>query len=135
MEKGSCLCGKIEYEVELIPEKTFNCHCVQCRKSHGAAFATQVFAKGSTLKFIKGEELIGEYQGELGIRAFCRHCGSRLMNYASDKNVYLSIALSTLDSDYSRGPVAHAFVAHKAAWHTPSTEIPAFDELPVGAIE
>ena len=27
MVKGSCLCGEIEYEVELIPGKVFNCHC------------------------------------------------------------------------------------------------------------
>ncbi len=24
MTQGSCLCGQIEYEVELIPDKTFN---------------------------------------------------------------------------------------------------------------
>ena len=53
MVKGSCLCGEIEYEVELIEDKIFNCHCSQCRKSHGSAFATQAFAKGNSLNFLK----------------------------------------------------------------------------------
>ncbi|MBI3562857.1 MAG: GFA family protein [Gammaproteobacteria bacterium] len=83
MINGSCLCGAIEYEVEEIPGKIYNCHCSQCRKSHGAAFATQVFARGATLRFIKGEELLKEYRQVPGhgvIRAFCSKCGSRLMN-------------------------------------------------------
>lgn len=133
MVKGSCLCGEIEYEAELIKDKIFNCHCTQCRKSHGSAFATQAFAIGESLKFLKGEKFIGEYKGGHCIRAFCKNCGSRLMNYAPDKNNYLSIALSTLDSNFKSGPVAHVFVAYKAPWSIPSSEIPSFDELPDGA--
>jgi len=135
MVKGSCLCGEIQYEVELVPEKIFNCHCSQCRKSHGAAFATQAFAKGETLNFIKGEALISEYQSGRGVRAFCGNCGSRLMNYATDKSLYLSIALSTLDTETEQGPIAHAFTSFKAKWHTPATDIPSFDEMPKGAFD
>ncbi len=78
MVKGSCLCGEIEYEVELIPGKVYNCHCSICRKSHGAAFATLAQAKADTLRFLKGEELLSEYQGRRGIRAFCSKCGSKM---------------------------------------------------------
>jgi len=70
MAKGKCLCGAIEFEVELISEKTFNCHCSRCRRSHGAAFATQVFAKGETFKFIKGEDKISEFKDRPGVRHF-----------------------------------------------------------------
>jgi len=135
MVGGSCLCGEIEYEVELVPGKIFNCHCSECRKSHGSAFATQAFAVGETLKFRQGEELLGEFKEGHCIRAFCSKCGSRLMNYAPDKNQYLSIALSTLDTDIENGPVAHAFVAYKASWHNPASEIPSFSEIPKGAID
>lgn len=57
------------------------------------------------------------------------------MNYAPDKNLYLSVAMSSLDSDYQAKPVAHAFVAYKASWHIPATDIPAFDEMPAGALD
>ena len=135
MVKGSCLCGEIEYEVELVDGKVFNCHCSQCRKSHGAAFATQAFAKGETLKFSKGEELLGEYKGSKGIRAFCKNCGSRLMNYAPDKDMYLSVALSCVDSEVIDGPVAHANVEFKAPWHSPAQDIPSFQGIPDGALD
>ena len=135
MITGSCLCGSIEYEVEPIPGKIFNCHCTQCRKSHGAAFATQAFAQGSTLSYVKGEELISEYDGHGGVRAFCSRCGSRLMNYAPDKNLYLSVALSCVDSEYEGKPIAHANVDFKAVWHSPSKDIPSFPGMPEGALD
>ena len=138
MIKGSCLCGAIEYEVEEIPGKIFNCHCPQCRKSHGAAFATQVFTKGATLRLIKGNEHLKEYKqfpGHGGIRAFCSNCGPRLMNYLPDKNIYLSVALSSIDSAFDGKPVAHAFVGSKASWHQPSGDIPSFESIPTGALE
>jgi len=135
MVSGSCLCGEIEYQVELIPEKVYNCHCSQCRKAHGATFATQVFAKGNTLKFKKGEALLGEYKGELGVRAFCTKCGSRLMNYAPDKSLYLSVSLSSIDGEHNIVPVAHANVESKASWHNPSEDIPSFPGIPDGALD
>ena len=135
MIHGSCLCGAIEYAVEEIAEKTYNCHCSQCRKSHGAAFATQMFAKGETLKFTKGENLIKEYTGHGGVRAFCTICGSRLMNYAPDKSLYLSVALSSVDSKLDVKLVAHANVDSKAPWHDPSDDIPAFQGMPDGALD
>jgi len=135
MVKGSCLCGGIEYEVELIPNKVFNCHCSNCRKAHGAAFATQALAKAETLHFIKGQELLKEYRGQRGIRAFCGNCGSRLMNYAPDKNMYLSVALASVDTLCNAKPMAHAFVGSKADWVEPTPGISAFATIPPGALD
>ena len=106
MIRGSCLCGKIKFEAEERPGKIFNCYCSICRKSHGAAFATQVFVKGETLRILKGEEFLKEYFSGRGYRAFCSNCGSRLMNYAKDKSLYLSVALSSIDSGFEGRPVA-----------------------------
>lgn len=135
MIQGSCLCGAIKYEAEPIHGKVYNCHCSQCRKSHGAAFATQALVKGDTLRFLKGEELIKEYTGHGGVRAFCSNCGSRLMNYAPKKSLYASFALSNIDSEYGGKPVAHANVDFRAPWHTPSEDIPSYPGMPDGALE
>ncbi|WP_324703801.1 hypothetical protein [Lyngbya sp. CCY1209] len=35
--KGRCLCGDIEFRVELIPGQVYSCHCSICQRSHGAA--------------------------------------------------------------------------------------------------
>ena len=133
---GSCLCGEIEYEVELIPEKTFNCHCSYCRKAHGAAFATMAFAKGESLKLNKGESLLTEHwNGSRSYRAFCSACGTRLMNYAEDKSNYLSVALSTVDTPVDFKPVANVNLESKASWCEPCEGIPGFDALPDNIFE
>lgn len=130
MVNGSCLCGAVQFQVEEDKSRIFNCHCSYCRKSHGAAFATQLFAKGETLKFLKGEEVLSEYKHKLGYRAFCSLCGSRIMNYAKDKNQYLSIALGCVDGDFDGSPIANCFVGSKASWFEVSNKIPSFDKLP-----
>jgi len=108
---------------------------ITCRKSHGAAYATQALAKGNTLRFLKGEELLKEYTDHGGVRAFCSNCGSRLMNYAPDKSLYLSVALSSIDGNYDGKPIAHAYVDSKASWHNPSDDIPSYPEMPDGALD
>ncbi|MGB3401726.1 MAG: GFA family protein [Microcoleaceae cyanobacterium] len=144
--KGSCVCGAIEFEVTEIPNMVFNCHCTRCRKSHGAAFATQAFAIRDSLKFIRGEaeswrcrltsrqtfqeEVLKEYESTGGIRTFCSHCGSRLMNYAKDNGDYLSIALSCIDTPHNLKPVAEVCISSKVDWHDLCDQLPHYDELP-----
>jgi len=130
---GKCLCGKIEFAAQAMPELVFNCHCSRCRVSHGADYATQAFAIRDSLKFSKGQDLLTEYESTGGIRTFCSNCGSRLMNYAKDGGDYLSIAISCLDSSYQGEAVAHCFAGSKAPWHQLSENIPSFEELPDSA--
>ncbi len=131
MVEGSCLCGKVEYEVELYPEKTFNCHCSFCRKAHGAAFVTLTLAKGESLNIKKGLDCLKEHKNDLGgYRTFCSNCGTRLMNYAPDKKMYLSIALSTVDTPVEFKPIAHANTESKASWHEPYSGIYCFSGIP-----
>lgn len=131
MVQGSCLCGQITYEVELLPNKVFNCHCSYCRKAHGADYVTVALAKGDTLKITQGAEYLKAFQNEIGgFRAFCSDCGTRLMNYDADKSRYLAIVVPTLDTPLEFKPKAHVNVESKAAWHEPYTGIPSFQALP-----
>ncbi|WP_200821248.1 GFA family protein [Oceanicoccus sp. KOV_DT_Chl] len=135
MVEGSCLCGNIRYAVEIMPDKIFNCHCKFCRKAHGADYATVAMAKGSTLQLIDEKGLLKEHQNDLGgFRAFCSECGSRLMNYASDKNMYFSVTLATVDTPLNLSPVAHANTESKASWCEPYAGIPQFSGFPDGLL-
>jgi hypothetical protein len=49
MIHGRCECGRIRYEVDGDIEDFSHCHCSQCRRLHGAAYAT--FAGVSRDKF------------------------------------------------------------------------------------
>lgn len=133
MVQGSCLCGNIHYEVEIIPEQVFNCHCQFCRKAHGADYATVAVAKYSTLQLRDEKRLLKEHENTAGgYRAFCGECGTRLMNYAPDKSTFFCITLATVDTPVDFAPVAHANTESKASWCEPYPGIPQFKAFPDG---
>lgn len=129
---ATCLCGAIEFEFEPVDDVAMNCYCSICRRSHGADYATQLISKKSTLKFIKGQDLLSEYHSsEHGVRAFCSCCGSRLMNYASVAGSdYMSVALSVVSSEHSIEACANVQVGSKAKWVKPVEGIPDYEVFP-----
>lgn len=130
MIEGSCLCGKISFEAQEIKGMVFNCHCSRCRKSHGSAFATQVFAVRGSLNFLKGKDSLKEFESTGGIRTFCDSCGSRLMNYAKDGGDYLSVAISAVDNRPDLTASADCFCDDKLSWTKLDDSIDQFDGFP-----
>jgi hypothetical protein len=136
MVEGSCLCGAIKYQVELMPDMIFNCHCQFCRKAHGADYVTVAIANGSTLTITDENNYLKEHLNDIGgYRAFCVNCGTRLMNYGPDKNIYVCVTLSTIDTPIDLKPVAHVNTESKAQWCTPYAGIPSFQQLPEGLVK
>ena len=42
MAKGRCLCGALNYELDVPFSAMTHCHCSMCRKHHGTGFGTYV---------------------------------------------------------------------------------------------
>ena len=127
MIRGSCVCGGIEFEVESV---TFmlNCHCSICRKAQGTPFSTFAFVKRADLRFIKGRDLIVDFQSSPGFhRDFCGVCGSRAPHLAEGSNTW-GVPAGLLDGDPGVRPALHISVASKAPWWTIEDELPQFDE-------
>jgi PhzF family phenazine biosynthesis protein len=81
---GGCLCGGVRFRVTGEPARVGICHCLDCRKAHGAAFnsyaifnAAQVELRGATTAFVRPGG--GNY-----LERFCATCGSRV--FAQDAN-------------------------------------------------
>ena len=135
MVEGSCLCGAIKYKVELLPDKIFNCHCQFCRKAHGADYVTMALARADTLTISDENNYLKEHINDIGgYRAFCSNCGTRLMNYAPDKNLYFSVTLSTIDTPLDLKPAAHVNTESKAGWCMPYGGIPNYPNIPEGLV-
>src|SRR5258705_11622589 len=74
---GGCLCGNVRIVASGLPYRVGLCHCLDCRKHHGALFqASAVFPQDAVM--IDGETR--DYAG----RVFCPRCGSSL--FASTTN-------------------------------------------------
>lgn len=66
----------------------------------------------------------------MALGRFAQNCGTRLMNYAPDKTLFLSVVVATIDTPMEFKPLAHVNVESKAAWHEPYAGIPSFQALP-----
>ena len=80
---GQCLCGAVTYEVE-IPEKSIYeglCHCKDCQRYTGTAFASSVMVAKDTM-MLRGElKFYGKEteKGSVMERGFCPECGSGVL--------------------------------------------------------
>lgn len=117
MIKGGCLCGNVSYEYDGEIEELAMCHCSQCRKAQGGAFATNSPIQSSKMK-LSGEEYIAEYQSnEHKVRAFCKNCGSPIYSARKDLPGILRLRLGTIETDFTCNNKYHIFSASKASWH------------------
>ena len=84
---GGCLCGAVRIEAVGRPDRVGLCHCLDCRKHHGAPFfAAAVFAEDAVT--VVGE--VGSYRG----RAFCPVCGSSVFSRSEGE---VEVHLGALD--------------------------------------
>lgn len=130
--KGSCLCGRVTYEIEP-PFKIFQyCHCQRCRKFTGSAHASNIFVPPERFRWLSGEEIVGRFElpeSKYFATCFCKNCGSSLpWHVKGGKNVV--IPAGTLDEDPQIRPQQNIFWDSRACWYAESHELPKFSELP-----
>ena len=117
--KGSCLCGRAQFQVDGRIEDVSHCHCSMCRKAHGAAFGTYANVPAALHRFISGEDVLKIYQSSpTAQRLFCSVCGSPML--WRDPVHFPGIAsfpLGSLDSPVAVAAQRHIFVGSKATWH------------------
>ncbi|WP_353532014.1 GFA family protein [Cognatishimia sp. WU-CL00825] len=81
---GSCLCGKVSFEIQGDARDVMACHCSQCRKTSGHyVAATQV---NDTDLVIQGAANITWFESSASAkRGFCATCGSSLFWKPNDR--------------------------------------------------
>lgn len=130
MIEGSCLCGKVAYTYSGSIEEIAMCHCSQCRKAQGGAFATNAPVETKDLEF-SGREYIKEYQtSPLKVRAFCSNCGSPLYSARSDLPGKARLRIGTVETEFTCDKKYHIYAESKAVWHEISDDYQQFKEMP-----
>ncbi len=131
MMEGGCLCGKVRYEYDAKITEVAMCHCSQCRKAQGGAFATNSPIDTGKFRIISGTEQIKEYQSnEEKVRAFCTNCGSPLYSALKTLPNIKRLRLGTLDTSFTCSTKYHIYTASKAAWDDITDAHPQHKEMP-----
>lgn len=128
MISGSCLCGKVKYEISGVVGDIVHCHCETCRKAHGAAFSS--VATVNDIDFnVSDRTLLKAYESSPGkSRYFCSCCGSQI--YAKrEGTAHLVLRLGTLDTDPKSKEARHIWVSEKASWYSINNNLPEHQEF------
>jgi len=128
MPTGGCLCGGVRFEVDGALGPVVYCHCSQCRRASGSAFATNASVRADAFRLRAGAELVCEYESSPGqFRAFCGRCGSPLYARMDAWPGLRRVRLGLFDGDPGRRPEAHVHVGSKAPWVELCDGLPRFD--------
>lgn len=151
MLSGSCLCRAITYQITATPLYSAYCHCSQCRRFSGSAFAAIAGFRMSDLKVMTGAELLASYTktadadvavapaegrsiGGVTTRLrFCKACGSSMFaeKISEGTEGLVHLRLGTVETPLSFRPQAHVHLASKAAWfEIPTDGLPRFEGAP-----
>ncbi|MFH6598148.1 GFA family protein [Ectopseudomonas khazarica] len=106
---GGCLCGQVRFSTSAQPYRVGVCHCMDCRKYHGALFhASAIFAQDAVT--LSGET------GQYGGRHFCPRCGSSVYSRTADE---IELNLGSLDAPDQFTPSYELWTIRREAWLPP----------------
>lgn len=106
---GGCLCGRVRFTASGEPDRVGLCHCLDCRKHHGALFhASAIFSE--TEVSVEGETR--HYQG----RHFCPVCGSSVFSRSGDE---IELHLGALDQPDRFAPTYELWTIRRESWLPP----------------
>ncbi|MBL4918902.1 GFA family protein [Szabonella alba] len=104
--EGGCLCGKVRFVATGAPYRVGICHCIDCRKHHGALFhASGIFPAEAVT--ITGPTR--DFRG----RHFCPECGSPVFGRTDDE---IEINLGALDQTDQLTPSYELWTLRRESW-------------------
>ena len=129
---GGCICGAVRYECSAEPLMTGNCHCRDCQKAGGGAFASALAVPVAALK-ITGEVKYYDTKGDSGqtvSRGFCPTCGARLLAKSKAMADLITILAGSLDDPSWFRPTMDIYAASAQPWAYMNPELPKFQKMP-----
>jgi hypothetical protein len=127
-ERG-CECGDVRFRLASAPIFVICCHCRQCQKLSGSAFALNGMIEGDRVELVDMEtaSVLQTDRGETR----CRRCNTKLWATHRDfGDRILFVRLGTLDEADCLKPDAHFFVRSKHPWISVTDDTPVFEALP-----
>jgi hypothetical protein len=130
--EGGCLCGKVRYSADAEPAFVGVCHCRNCQKGTGTAFAV-VVALPKPMLTVQGTLTTFTGRGDSGkatYRRFCPECGSPLIDEAEAMPGVTMIFAGTLDDASWVTPASEIFCDSAQSWVNLGGERQRFPKMP-----
>lgn len=132
--EGACECGAVRYRLADDPITVNCCHCRDCQRITGSAFALNGMIETERIAVLTGEpeERALERDDIGGTRAWrCPTCEALLWaDHPMFGDMIRFVRMGTLDHADTLAPDAHYFIRSRHSWVTISADVPQFETLP-----
>jgi hypothetical protein len=129
---GGCLCGKVRYSASGDPAFVGICHCRDCQKFTGSAFAVVIGVPKPAFS-LQGKVSTYSKTGDTGKsieRQFCPECGSSIADEASALPSVVMISSGTLDDPSWVKPAMQIYCDSAQPWVELGGEMQSFAKMP-----
>lgn len=119
LKTGGCQCGEVRYEITCEPTVVYTCHCTECQRQSGSAFAMAAVIPTEHFKLTRGAAKSFARTGESGrtmLCWFCPDCGTRLYHSPANLAQNCNIKPGTLDDTTWLKPTAHMWTRSAQHW-------------------
>ena len=122
---ASCLCGSIKIKTKGYHRNVSNCHCIQCRKTHGI-YGAYSNVKNKDIKFINKKNLGWFKSSKNAKRGFCKKCGASIF-FKIKNSDNISIAAGMFDKPTKLKTTRNIFVGTKSDFYKITDKLPKFN--------
>lgn len=135
---GQCLCGKVRYRVSQEPVTVYACHCTDCQRRTGSAFALSMVVRRDALELLAGQTTgysarLPDGRSKSG--QMCAACGTRLWGTPAKNPKIVVVQPGTLDQPCHLAPVAHQWLSEAQPWFSVPPGVAAYPEGPADPLE
>lgn len=120
---GGCFCGAVRYRMTRPPMFVHCCHCLDCQKQTGGAFAINALIERDGVVAEEGSatpvavEMPTDSGRPHDIHR-CPRCQTALWSDYGRRRVMIFLRVATLDTPHAIVPDAHIFTRSKVPWVT-----------------
>lgn len=130
---GGCLCGEVRYRVSAKPYFVHCCHCRDCQRLSGSAFAINAMVEAKNVELLKGKTETIKVPSPSGIGQLvvrCHNCKTAVWShYGPAKEKICFMRAGTLDDPDQIEPDIHIYTRSKLPWVKLPDDKPAVEEF------
>jgi hypothetical protein len=128
--KGGCSCGGVRYRLRSPPMFVHCCHCRQCQRLTGSAFALNALIERDRVELLEAEPVATEGPTESGRPHDiyrCPTCHDAIWSDYGRRGTLAFVRVGTLDEPGAVTPDVHIYTRSKLPWIRLPENVPAFE--------
>jgi len=126
---GRCSCGEVTYRLTSEPIFTNCCHCTDCQRETGSAFAINAIYEADRVQILTGRPEVVTLPTESGRPHDvhrCPKCRIALWSDYGRRGYLYFVRVGTLDEPTAIKPDAHIYTRSKQPWVGLPADVPSF---------